>query len=111
MQGACENQGVACKVSAAVAYHLLNACSADKQTEAAAWLAKLDLPLLQSTLPQPGTTIKVLFLTNNVYYLASQVLCNELQTVHALVCQAVEPRLVIMRFYVKVFMARIACSL
>ena len=76
MQGADENQGVACKVSAAVAYHLLNACSANKQTEAATWLAKLDLPLLQSTLPQPGTTIKVPFSTNNMYRLASQVLCN-----------------------------------
>lgn len=76
MQGTSENQEVASKVSAAVAYHLLNACSADKQAKVAMWLAKLDLPLLQPTLPQPGTTIKVPFLTSHVYMLASQVLCN-----------------------------------
>lgn len=73
MQGTSENQEAACKVSAAVAYHLLNACSADKQAEATMWLVKLDLPLLQSSLPQPGATIKVLLPTS---YLRAKVLCN-----------------------------------
>lgn len=73
MQGASENQEVACKVSAAVAYHLLNACLAEKQVDAAAWLAKLDLPLLQATLPQPGTTIKVP--SSQAVHTSLQVLC------------------------------------
>lgn len=59
MQGASKTQEVASQVSAAVAYHLLYACSAEKQADAAAWLAKLDLPLLQSV-PQAGVTIQVL---------------------------------------------------
>lgn len=60
MQGAGESQEVAGRVSAAVAYHLLITSADDKQAEAAAWLAKLDSPLLQHASLQPGTTIKVL---------------------------------------------------
>ena len=60
MQGASESQEVAGRVSATVAYHLLNACADNKQAEAAAWLAKQDSPLLQHAPLQPGATIKVL---------------------------------------------------
>lgn len=59
MQGSGECRLVAGRVAAAVAYHLLQGCSAHREAGAADWLAKLDLALLQPCAPQPGGTIKV----------------------------------------------------
>ena len=58
VQGSTECRQVAGQVAASVAYHLLNGCKAHKEVEAAEWLAKLDMALLQAAVPQPGATIK-----------------------------------------------------
>ncbi len=58
VQGSTECRQVAGQVAASVAYHLLNGCKAHKEAEAADWLAKLDMALLQAAVPQPGATIK-----------------------------------------------------
>ena len=52
MQGSAEGKQVGGQVSAAVAYHLLTACTAHKQTDIAAWLADLPLPFGQTNAPQ-----------------------------------------------------------
>jgi len=57
VQGSTECRQVAGQVAAAVAYHLLNGCKVHKEAEAADWLAKLDMALLQPAVPQPGATI------------------------------------------------------
>jgi hypothetical protein len=57
VQGSTECRQVAGQVAAAVAYHLLNGCKVHKEAEAADWLAKLDMALLQAAVPQPGATI------------------------------------------------------
>lgn len=58
VQGSTECRQVAGQVAASVAYHLLNGCKVHKEAEAADWLAKLDMPLLQPAVPQPSATIK-----------------------------------------------------
>ena len=61
VQGSTECRQVAGQVAASVAYHLLNGCKAHKEAEAADWLAKLDMALLQRAVPQPGATIKATY--------------------------------------------------
>ena len=57
MQGAAEGKQVEARVGAAVAYHLLTACTAHKQTDTAAWLANLPSSLCHTAAPQPAIEV------------------------------------------------------
>lgn len=59
IQGYNECHQVAGQVAAAVAYHLLYSCTANKDVQPAEWLAKLDMALLKPAALQPGASIKV----------------------------------------------------